>query len=175
MEHGRKTELIYLDIYPNTHSHMFVQSSTFSWHTFIHILDWPKNLVSFFHYVVWKNLNEHNIFPGFPCGSVVKNSPSNTGAAGCTGSIPGSGRCPGGGNGSPLQYSCPRKIPWTEKPGEATVHGVIRSLTRLSNWTCTHAHNIFHLYIYVHVSSYIKYSYMFSLVQYLYVNIHMPS
>ena len=26
--------------------------------------------------------------------------------AGDTGLIPGSGRCPGGGNGNPLQYSC---------------------------------------------------------------------
>ena len=40
---------------------------------------------------------------GFPGGSVVKNLPAN---AGDTGSIPGSERSPGGGNGSPLQYSC---------------------------------------------------------------------
>ena len=33
---------------------------------------------------------------GFPGGSVVKNPPAN---AGDTGSIPGSGRSPGGGNG----------------------------------------------------------------------------
>ena len=36
-------------------------------------------------------------------GSVVKNLCAN---AGDTGSIPGSGRSPGAGNGSPLQYSC---------------------------------------------------------------------
>ena len=40
---------------------------------------------------------------GFPHGSVVKNSPANSGDAGL---IPGSGRSPGGGNGNPLQYSC---------------------------------------------------------------------
>ena len=34
---------------------------------------------------------------------MVKNLPANTGDAG---SIPGSGRSPGGGNGNPLQYSC---------------------------------------------------------------------
>jgi len=34
---------------------------------------------------------------------VVKNPPDN---AGDTGSIPGSGRFPGRGNGNPLQYSC---------------------------------------------------------------------
>jgi len=36
--------------------------------------------------------------------------------AGDMGSIPGSGRCPGEGNGNPLQYSAWR-IPWTEEPG----------------------------------------------------------
>ena len=43
---------------------------------------------------------------GFPGGSVVKNPPIN---AGDTGSIPGSGRSPGEGNGNPLQYSYLRK------------------------------------------------------------------
>ena len=40
---------------------------------------------------------------GFPDGSGVKNLPAN---AGDVGSIPGSGRSPGGGHGDPLQYSC---------------------------------------------------------------------
>ena len=40
---------------------------------------------------------------GFPGGLLVKNLPAN---AGDVGSIPGSGRSPGGGNGRPLQYSC---------------------------------------------------------------------
>ena len=37
----------------------------------------------------------------FPGGTVVKNSPVNAGDALHTGSIPGSGRSPGGGNGKP--------------------------------------------------------------------------
>ena len=37
---------------------------------------------------------------------VVKNPPDNTEDARDTGSIPGSGRSPGGGNGNPLQYFC---------------------------------------------------------------------
>ena len=37
---------------------------------------------------------------------MVKTPPANEGAAGDTGSIPGSGRSPGEGNGNPLQYSC---------------------------------------------------------------------
>ena len=40
---------------------------------------------------------------GFPGGSEVKASASNVGDLG---SIPGSGRSSGEGNGNPLQYSC---------------------------------------------------------------------
>ena len=36
---------------------------------------------------------------------VVKNPPANAGDIRDVGSIPGSGRPPGGGHGSPLQYS----------------------------------------------------------------------
>ena len=43
---------------------------------------------------------------GFPGGLVVKNLSANTGDARDTGSMPGSGRSPGEGNGNPLQYSC---------------------------------------------------------------------
>ena len=50
----------------------------------------------------------------FPGGSVVKNLPANSGDAG---SIPGSGRSPGEGNGYRLQDSC-LGIPWTEQSGE---------------------------------------------------------
>ena len=38
----------------------------------------------------------------FSSGSVAKNSPAGAGDAGDSGSIPGSGRSPGGGNGNPL-------------------------------------------------------------------------
>ena len=43
---------------------------------------------------------------GFPGGSKVKNLPANAGDAGDMGSIPGSGRSLGGGNGNPHQYFC---------------------------------------------------------------------
>ena len=45
----------------------------------------------------------HQYWQGFPSDSVVKNMSA---MAGDTGSIPGSGRSPGEGNGNPLQYSC---------------------------------------------------------------------
>ena len=61
---------------------------------------------------------------------VVKNPPANAEDIRDVGSISGSGRSHGGGHGSPLQYSC-LGIPWTEEHGEATVHGVAKSRTRL--------------------------------------------
>ena len=64
-------------------------------------------------------------------GTVVKNPLANAGNTGDMGSIPGSGRLPGVGNGKPFQYSCldnsmNRGALW------ATVHGVPKSWTRLS-------------------------------------------
>ena len=53
--------------------------------------------------------------------------------AGDPGSIPGSGRLPGEGNGNPLQYSCLENPKDREaavlQPTEATVHGVAESRT----------------------------------------------
>ena len=60
--------------------------------------------------------------PGFPGGSVVKNLPAS---AGDTGSIPGSGRSPGEGNGNSLQYLC-LENPMNRGAYQATVHGVTR-------------------------------------------------
>ena len=60
-------------------------------------------------------------------GSGGKESTSNTGDPG---SIPGLGRPPGGGNGSPLQYSC-WEIPWTEEPGGLQSMGRKGSTERL--------------------------------------------
>ena len=53
---------------------------------------------------------------------MVKNLPANAGDAGDTGLIPGSGRSPGGGNGSPLQYSS-LENPMDREAWWATVHG----------------------------------------------------
>ena len=43
---------------------------------------------------------------GFPGGTSGKNLPANTGGIRDVGSIPGSGRAPGGEHGNPLQSSC---------------------------------------------------------------------
>ena len=59
---------------------------------------------------------------GFPGGPVVKDLPAN---AGNSGSIPGSGRSPEGGNGNPLQYFCLGN-PMDRRAWRATVHEVAR-------------------------------------------------
>ena len=43
---------------------------------------------------------------GFPGGTSSKEPPANAGDIGDAGSIPESGRSPGGEHGNPLQYSC---------------------------------------------------------------------
>ena len=71
----------------------------------------------------------HMLDEAFPVALVVKNLLVNAGDARDMGSIPGSGRSPGGRNGNPLQYSC------LEKPirgaQQATVHGVAKNRTQL--------------------------------------------
>ena len=48
---------------------------------------------------------------------MVKNPPANTGDAEDVGSVPDSGRSPGGGNGNPLQYPCLENFMDTESGG----------------------------------------------------------
>ena len=71
------------------------------------------------------------IFTGFPGGSYGKASACS---GGDPGSIPGLGRSPGEGNGNPLQYSC-LKNSMDRGAWWATVHGVTKSWTRLSDFT----------------------------------------
>jgi len=56
---------------------------------------------------------------------VIKNLPAN---AGDEGSIPGSGRYPGEGNGNPLQYFCLENR-MDRGAWQAIIHGVARSQT----------------------------------------------
>ena len=74
-------------------------------------------------------------YQGYPGNTVVKNPLANAGDAIDVGLIPGSERFPGIGNGNLLQYTClgnpMDKVRW------ATVHGVTKRQTWLSNWACT--------------------------------------
>ena len=96
-----------------------------AWQATVHGVAKSQTGLSDFHYTyIW----------GFPGGSVVKNLPAN---AEDVGFIPGLGRSPGRGNGNPLQSSC------LENPEDtgiwwATVHGLQRDGTRLTEHACTH-------------------------------------
>ena len=78
--------------------------------------------------ILWSEVSQRQIsndivYMGFPCSSVGKESACS---AGNLGSIPGSGRSSGEGNGNPLQYAClenlmDRRVWW------AAVHGVAKS------------------------------------------------
>ena len=82
-------------------------------------------------YDTYYHVGDAETQPGFPGGSDGKASARN---AGDLGSIPGLGRAPGEGNGNPLQYSC-LENPMDRGPWQATVHGVTKSRTQLSNFT----------------------------------------
>ena len=98
------------------------------------------NILSPFGLPWWKNYNLKMLIiwdsgnVGFPGGSEVKASACNVGDLG---SIPGSGRFSGEGNGNPLQYSC-QENPMDGGAWWATVHRVAKSQTRLSNFTSLH-------------------------------------
>ena len=79
------------------------------------------------------------IYTGFPDGAVVKSLCANTGDVRDLGSIPGSRRSPGEGNGNQIQYSClenslDRGAWW------ATVYGVSKYQTWLSKHAYAHTH-----------------------------------
>ena len=66
---------------------------------------------------------------GFPGGSEGKEPACS---AGDLGSVPGSRRSPGEGNGYPFQYSC-LDNPMNVGAWQATVHEAAKSWTRLSD------------------------------------------
>ena len=79
---------------------------------------------------------------------MVKNLPNNAGAIEDLGSNPGSGRSPGVGNGSPLQYSCLENpmdrgawrttySPWGRKESDTTEQA----------HTCSHTHTHTHTHM----------------------------
>ena len=76
----------------------------------------------------------HRVYTGWGFGSNLLDFPG--GSDGGPGSIPGSGRFSGEGNGTPLQYSS-LENPMDGGESSATVHGVTKSLTWLSNFTFT--------------------------------------
>ena len=82
-----------------------------------------------------------NIFPG---GSYGKESACSVGHLG---SIPGLGRSPGEGHGNPLHFSWSLENPKDSGSWPATVHGVAKSQTRLSDF------NSFFLFFHLNIST----------------------
>ena len=71
--------------------------------------------------------NGPNMLPlDFSGGTMVKNHPASAGDIRDVDFISESGRCPGEGNGNPLQYSC-LENPMDRGAWQATVHGVAKS------------------------------------------------
>ena len=83
-----------------------------------------------------KRLSHSSIRLGLPwrlSGNILGRGFAGASAcAGDAGSISGSGRAPGGGNGNPLQYSC-LENPMDRRTWRTTVRGVTKSQTGLSN------------------------------------------
>ena len=107
-------------------------------HRVILVVGWGQVLCySGFHCVSFRYL----ILPsvsiwGFPGSSEDKASACNVGDPGL---IPGLGRAPGEGNGNPLQYSC-LENPMDRGAWWATVHGVAKIRTQLSDLTVLYCH-----------------------------------
>ena len=89
------------------------------------------------------NIINYNLVKGLQGASqvvlVVKNLPANAGDMSDAGSIPGSGRSPGGGHGNPFQYSC-LETPRDRGSWQATGHGTQRVRHNWSDSAHTHTH-----------------------------------
>ena len=97
------------------------------------------------HKIISVYCSYYNLFTPLPIqatlvAETVKLSACN---AGDPGSVPGSGRSPGAGNGNPLQYSC---LENSMDGGtlQATVHGVAKSRRRLSDFTSLHFNLVYY-------------------------------
>ena len=119
----------------DTHTHRHTHRHTGSFRSFM------QDLVS------WPEIEPRPCFLFFqiplPIVSDGKVSACNVGDLGL---IPGLGKSSGEGNGSPLQYSC-LGISMDRGAWWATIHGVTKSRTRLSDFTFTSNCTIVVLYI----------------------------
>ena len=133
----------------------FESLKVLTWHWYIFNIFVFQNIlkINWADIIIWSHVEEHTALPksscvqqpksylnpillgfyrlGFPGGSEVKVSACN---AGDLGSILGSGRSPGEGTGNPLQYSC-LENPMDREAWWATIHGVAKSQTGLSDFT----------------------------------------
>ena len=88
----------------------------------------------------WVTITQSYLLWASQLALMVKNRPANAGDVRDMGSIPGSGRSPGGGHSHPLQYSC-LQSPMDRGAWQAQVHRVWKSQTWLK-WLSMHAHRV---------------------------------
>ena len=102
-----------------------------AWHTAVHLQLFavPKSWIWLSDWTQWHSHSVGYSPVRLPGGSDGKWSACN---GGDPGSVPRSGRSPGGGNGNPLQDSC-LESPMDKVAWQATIHGVANSQTWLSN------------------------------------------
>jgi len=99
---------------------------------------WKTESQAVKHWYLLIKLGLSAVVRASPVALVVKNRPASAGDRSDTGSVPGLGRLPGGGNGNPLQYSCLGN-PMDREAWWAAVHRVAKSRTRIevTSHTCT--------------------------------------
>ena len=90
---------------------------------------------------------------------VVKNLPVNGGEVREAGSVPGSGRSPGGGHGNSHHYSCLENPTDRGEAWWAAVHRVAQSQTQLKRLS---RHAFYHIHIFVAA----KYGWLINRIQY---------
>ena len=98
--------------------------------------EWPEKLEEILRIIFssLKNYGKQSVIRASQMVLVGKNPPANAGDARDMGSIPGSGRPSGGGNGNPLQYSC------LENPhGQRSLAGYSPEVSK-SQSACAHTH-----------------------------------
>ena len=124
--------LVICDMFTDMHNHHHSKFQNYFYHSK------KKNSLSF-------SCHTHNSLDFIPAtphsGAVVKNLPANAGNTGEVGSIPGWGRSPGEGHGTPLHYSG-LEISWTEEPGG--LQSVGSQTVRHDMHTHTHTHTHTH-------------------------------
>ena len=108
-----------------------------------------KHCLQSLHFALTPVYVHKHMHTGFPGGTGGKEPACKCRRHRDMGSIPATGRSPGGGNGNTLQYSC-LENPMDRGAWQATVHRVAKSQTRLKRLSmhmCTFI--CIHIYIYI--------------------------
>ena len=109
-----------------------------------------KHCLQSLHFALTPVYVHKHMHTGFPGGTGGKEPACKCRRHRDMGSIPASGRSPGGGNGNTLQYSC-LENPMDRGAWQATVHRVAKSQTRLKRLSM-HMCTFIYIHIYIYIS-----------------------